>query len=158
MFRNRDGEIILARNLRKACSMTDIVEPASGTKRILIVDDDPLTAQALVRALRQDDYDILVIGDGMRALSEIQANPYSLVFLEIQISDGTGMEVLREIRRESPSTCIVVMSVDIPNDEVKEAIERFAQLFLPKPFEMLQVRKLATQALAKASPHRTGLG
>ncbi|GBE14051.1 sensor protein TorS [bacterium BMS3Abin14] len=153
MFRKRDGEAILARDLKKTCNMMDIVAPVPGTKRILIVDDDPLTAQALVRSLRQDGHDILVIGNGMRALYEIQANPYALVFLEIQISDKSGMYVLREIRRTSPSTCVVVMSVDIPNDEVKEAIERFAQLFLPKPFEMLQVRKLATQALAKADPH-----
>lgn len=133
--------------------MMDTRSPAPGTKRILIVDDDPLTAQALVMALRVDNPDILVVGDGMRAISETRAAPYALVFLEIQISDGTGMDVLREIRRASPSTCIVVMSVDIPNDEMKETIEKYAQLFLPKPFEILQVRKLAAQAVARRPLH-----
>lgn len=136
-----------------ASIMTDIRAPAPGMEPILIVDDDPLAAQALVRALRGDNYDILIVDGGVRALAEIQATPYALVFLEIQISDGTGMNVLREIRRASPSTCIVVMSVDIPSDGVKEAIEKYAQLFLPKPFEMLQVRKLATQALMRAPLH-----
>lgn len=122
-----------------------------GIHRVLIVDDDQLTALALMRALKDDHLNLLAVAEGPSALSEIRANPYSLVFLEVGIADGTGMAVLREISRFSPFTCIVVMSAGIPNGEAESTIIEHDHFFLPKPFEILQVRTMTRRILAEAS-------
>ena len=125
-----------------------------GMHRILIVDDDQLTALALMRALKADHLNILAVAEGPRALTEIRINPYSLVFLEIGIADGTGMVVLQEISRSSPATCIVVMSAGIPNGETENTIIECDPFFLPKPFEVLQVKTMTRRILADASEAR----
>ena len=122
-----------------------------GRHRILIVDDDQLTAMALMRALKADGLNILAVAQGPQALNEIQATLYSLVFLEIGIADGTGKAVLKEIARFSPSTCIVVMSAGITNGDIKDTIIESDHYFLPKPFEVLQVRAMTNRILSGVS-------
>lgn len=122
-----------------------------GSHCVLIVDDDRLTALALIRALKADDLNILAVAESSSALSEIRAKSYSLVFLEIGIADGTGMTILHEISRFSPSTNIVVMSAGILNGEEENAIIGYGHFFLPKPFELLQVRTMTRRILSETS-------
>lgn len=123
----------------------------SDRHRVMIIDDDQLTATALMRALRADNLNILAVAVGSQALTEIRVNPYSLVFLEINIADGSGKTVLKEIGRTSPSTCIVVMSAGITNREIENTIIEGEYFFLPKPFEVLQVRTMTNRILKEAS-------
>ena len=122
--------------------------------RVLIVEDDQLTALALMRALKADHLSILAVAKGPHALNEIRVNPYSLVFLEIGIADGTGKVVLKEISRLSPATCIVVMSAGITNGDTESTIIESDHYFLPKPFEVLQVRTMTNRILNEASRRR----
>ena len=132
-----------------------MMEPDSCcSHRILIVDDDQLTALALIRALKTDDVNIFFVAEGSSALTEIHNKSYSLVFLEIGIADGTGMTILHEISRCSPSTSIVVMSAGIPNGEMENAIIGYDHFFLPKPFEILQVRTMTRRILSEISEVR----
>ncbi|MGD8352779.1 MAG: PilZ domain-containing protein, partial [Pseudomonadota bacterium] len=85
------------------------------------------------------------------ALTEVRANKYSLVFLEIGIADGMGKSILEAIGRHSPSTCVVVMSAGITNGEVENTIIESDYYFLPKPFEVLQVRTMASRILGEIS-------
>jgi CheY-like chemotaxis protein len=117
----------------------------------MIVDDDQLTALALMRALKADHMNILALARGSHALAEIRVNPYSLVFLEIGIADGTGNTVLREISRSSPSTCIVAMSAGMTNGVAQSTIIEHNHYFLPKPFEVLQVRTMTNRILSEVS-------
>lgn len=117
--------------------------------RVLIVDDDQLTAMALIRALKAEHLIILAVAKGTHALAEIRMNPYSLVFLEIGIADGAGKVVLKEIGRSSPSTCIVVMSAGATNGDTESIIIEGNHFFLPKPFEILQVRTMTNRILSE---------
>lgn len=125
--------------------------------RILIVDDDQLTALALMRVLKADHMNILAVATGPQALHEIQVTPYSLVFLEIGIADGTGDVVLQEISRSSPSTCIVVMSAGTTSGKTENTIIEREYFFLPKPFEVLQVRTMTNRILSEASRRSNNL-
>ena len=119
--------------------------------RIMIVDDDQLTALALMRVLKADGLNILALARGSQALEEIRVNAYSLVFLEINIADGTGLTVLREISRCAPWTCIVVMSAGMTDGDTQNTIMENNHYFLPKPFEVLQVRAMTNRILSDAS-------
>jgi len=123
-------------------------------QRVLIIDDDQLISLALMRALQDGRLNIFAVADGSSALSEIRSNLYDLIFLEVSISDGRGVMLLREISRMSPSTCVVVMSACIPDDEAKDMILENDHFFMPKPFEMLQVRTISRRILAEAGRSR----
>jgi len=117
----------------------------------MIVDDDQLTALALMRALKAPNVNILAVARGSHAVTEVRTNHYSLVFIEIAIADGTGKVALKEISRLSPSTCVVVMSAGITNGEIENTIIEAEHYFLPKPFEVLQVRTIANRILGEIS-------
>jgi len=116
-------------------------------RHILIIDDDQLTASALMVALKAEDRNILAVSGAHRALSEVRSMRYDLVFLEMSLSDRSGMSVLEEVNRSAPSTCVVAMSADILDRDVEDAIIDHDHFFLPKPFEVLQVRTMVKRIL-----------
>ncbi len=69
--------------------------------RALIVDDEQLARQR-VRLLLDEEPDVEVIGeseDGFEAVDQIQATKPDLIFLDVQMPDMDGFEVLRRVRR-----------------------------------------------------------
>ena len=70
-----------------------------------------------------------------------------LCFLDVFLPDMNGTEVLKRIAAISPQTKVVVMTAGIVTDSMKELIEQNAYLFIPKPFDLLQVRMLARRAI-----------
>jgi DNA-binding response OmpR family regulator len=123
--------------------------PGTATRHILIVDDDHLTSLALMKALEAMDRNILAVTGGPHALEEMRSRYYDLVFLEIGLLDQSGMIVLEEISRSAPHTCVVVMSAGIPDGEMENAIIDHDNFFLPKPFEILQVKTMVRKILAE---------
>ena len=120
----------------------------NGTSHILIVDDDQLTALALMSALKAEDRNILAVPGGLRALTEIGSRRYNLIFLEIGLIDQSGRALLEEVNRLSPSTSVVVMSADTLDQDMENTIINNDYFFLPKPFEVLQVKSLVKRILA----------
>ena len=82
--------------------------------RALIVDDEPLARQR-VRLLLGEEPDVEVIGeceDGFEAVDQIQATRPDLVFLDVQMPDMDGFEVLRRVPRELLPVVIFTTAYD----------------------------------------------
>ncbi len=116
-------------------------------KKILIVDDDQLLLQGLGKALQTDVAEVATAETGEAALTEIASSPCHLCFLDVFLPDMDGTEVLKKIRAISPKTKVVVMSAGIVCNGMKESIEKNAYMFIPKPFDLLQIRMLANRIL-----------
>lgn len=111
-------------------------------KRILIVDDEQLLLQGLVRVLRTDATKVVTAETGEAALSEISSSPCHLCFLDVFLPDIDGTELLKRIRTLSPKTKVVMMTAGIITKAMEENIEKNAYMFINKPFDLLQVRML----------------
>lgn len=116
-------------------------------KRILIVDDEQLLLQGLKKVLQNDVSEpiteVVTAETGEAALAKIAASPCHLCFLDIFLPDMNGTDVLEKIRAASPQTKVVMMSAGIISNAMKESIEKNAYLFVPKPFDLLQIKMLA---------------
>jgi len=77
--------------------------------RILLVEDDPAIAQMYALRLQQD-WEILVAGDGAAAIDTALSAVPDLIVLDIQMPIKSGIEVLRELRAQ-PSTKAVPVVV-----------------------------------------------
>ena len=75
--------------------------------RILIVEDDPLLADGLTRSLRQGDYAVDCVGDGLKADHALAAQGYDLLILDLGIPGVDGFEVLRRLRRRGSKTPVL---------------------------------------------------
>jgi len=104
--------------------------------RILVVDDEPPVRTLLRRFLETSGYAVAEVGTGAAALERIRADPPDLVFLDLQLPDGSGHSVLEAIRAEPATRLLpVVMLTGLATSEQKKrAYELGVTDFLAKPF------------------------
>lgn len=121
-------------------------------KRILIVDDEELVRWGLSKTiynLGDFDKEIKTVDNGRDAVAEIDSGRYDLCFLDIHIPEGNGLDLMKRVKQVSPGTRVVMMtSHDLDEAEGKE-IEENAYRFIPKPFNMLQIKEIVESALGR---------
>ncbi len=117
-------------------------------KRILIVDDEELILTALKKAVSGPGVEVRLAKTAEGAIEKIRSNAFQLCFLDVNLPDRSGLEVLEIIREVSPETRVVVISSSVLNGEKKRLIEDKAHLFVPKPFDLLNVRMVVRHIFA----------
>jgi putative two-component system response regulator len=116
--------------------LSDSLATASGGGHILVVDDDPGIRRLLRRCLELAGYTVEECGSAREALDRIRGSVYDLVFLDLNLPDGSGHEIL-EVIRSDPATRLlpVVMLTGMGTTEERiRAYREGATDFLPKPF------------------------
>ena len=100
---------------------------------VLIIDDEKDLCFLLGNLLRERNYAVTItnnLRDGIEKLKEV--NP-SILFLDIRLPDGSGLDVIRDIKKQNPRIKIILMSAYDGVNERKQAIESGADLFIAKP-------------------------
>jgi len=110
--------------------------------KILLVDDENLILYSLSTTLRQGGSEVTAVANGKDALSEIGRLPYNICFLDVNLPDANGFDLMKTMQQLSPATRIVMMSAVGPNDEQLRYLHKNACHFLPKPFDLENVRSL----------------
>src|SRR6478609_7634449 len=113
--------------------------------RTLIVDDEPLARQR-VRLLLGEEPDVEVIGesgDGFEAVEQIQATQPDLVFLDVQMPDMDGFEVLRRVPKALLPVVIFTTAYD---QHALRAFEVSALDYLLKPFKPTRFKAAVQRA------------
>ncbi len=76
----------------------DLAERASRKLRILVADDNPLNARLLTVLLERAGHTVHCVENGARALEALEAEPFDLVLLDVQMPELDGVETVRRIR------------------------------------------------------------
>ena len=106
-------------------------------KRILIVDDESLIRYSLSASLQRNDTYIKAVECGKDALSEISHGFFDLVFLDVNLPDSCGLDLMKTIKKASPDTLIIIMTGGVVNEPGQlRSIQANAHLLLPKPFDL----------------------
>lgn len=112
--------------------------------KILVVEDDTLIREGLSEFLSESGYSIVQAKDGKEALEKFNTDIY-LVILDIQIPYINGLDVLKEIRKESDLPVLILTAFS--NEEFKiDAYTNLADGYIEKPFS-LPVLKARIDAL-----------
>ena len=77
---------------------------------ILLVDDDPDLRFALCGLLRGEGHVVEMAADGEAAAAFLDASPFHLVVSDVQLPKLNGMTLLHRIRRDFPSTEVLLMT------------------------------------------------
>lgn len=113
--------------------------------KTLIVDDEPLARERVRRFLR-DETDIDIIGEcgnGLEAISEIRRTAPDLVFLDIQMPEKNGFEVIKELETGRIPNFIFVTAYD---QYAIQAFDVHALDYLLKPFNRERLKKSVDRA------------
>jgi two-component system response regulator HydG len=107
--------------------------------KILVVDDNRSSAEAMSRILRKQGHTVQMLFDGASAQDVLRSNPPDLVFTDLQMEPVDGMEVLRTARSLHPPVEVVVFTAFGAVDKAVEAMQRGARDFLTKPISVQQI-------------------
>lgn len=111
-------------------------------KRILLVEDEYLLLKTVAGALKQAGYVVTAVANGKDALREIRAVQYDICFLDVQLPDANGLELMNIVREISPATKIVIMTaLELTRPQLSDLRSRSCR-FLKKPFDLDMVRSL----------------
>jgi DNA-binding NarL/FixJ family response regulator len=118
------------------------------TTRVLLIDDHELIRQGLARAFERDD-EMTVVGqagsvaEGVAAFGELDPD---VVVTDLELPDGHGLEVVRQVRGSSESTGLVVLTMHAGDDQIFAAMEAGASAFVGKDSKATDVVSAARHA------------
>lgn len=106
-------------------------------KTILIVEDEGSLSGYLTKELQFEDFNVLVVADGLAAMETYQAhqNELLLILLDWMLPKLDGMEVLRRIRKHDQVPVIIMTARDYVGDKVA-GLDNGADDYITKPFEI----------------------
>ena len=104
-------------------------------EHVLLVEDDPSIREVASLGLEQAGFRVTATGDGRDALTRFRQGPFDLVVLDVMLPSLDGLEVCREIRRESQMP-IVMLSARSELHDVIVGLELGADDYVTKPFEL----------------------
>ncbi|HTW68059.1 MAG TPA: LytTR family DNA-binding domain-containing protein [Bryobacteraceae bacterium] len=139
--------------------MSSAMSPEDSRLRVrtLIVDDEPL-ARTNLRILLRRYPQVEIVGEpgsGLKAVEQIRATKPDLLFLDIQMPECDGFDVLEMLGGDVPPGVIFVTAYD------RHAIRAFdagALDYLLKPFDNARFERALSRALDKIQRHRTAAG
>jgi two-component system nitrate/nitrite response regulator NarL len=92
--------------------------------RILLADDHPMIQAAVEAMLRGSDYELVAkAGTGAEALQAIEEHDPEMVVLDVQMPDGTGLDVLRKLRSSHDERPIVLLTASIDEAGFADALK-----------------------------------
>ncbi len=95
---------------------------------------------------------VRAVACGKDALAEIENNLFNLCFLDIHLPDMSGLDIMRKVRKDSPSTKIVVMTATEVDAEMLKSIQENANLLLSKPFDLDRVKGFVEHLFMNGKP------
>lgn len=123
--------------------------------QILIVDDDPIQLKLISNHLNNPDYNLFVAKTRAELFSVLDSNPIDLILLDINLPDGNGIDICREIRSMkefSDELSIVFMTGHHSNEKEAEGLSVGANDYIYKPVNphvLIARVKLQLQQLRK---------
>lgn len=107
--------------------------------RILLIEDEPSLARAVEEHLVSDSNICDLFQTVDEALSAIRTISYDLILLDLQLPDGDGMTVLKQVRSMTRYTPIIILSArDKVSDRIK-GLELGADDYVIKPFDLMEL-------------------
>lgn len=107
--------------------------------KILIVEDEHKLSDSIVTYLKSEKYLCEQAFDYNEALEKVRGYDYDCVLLDLMLPGGSGLDILRDIkRRNNPAGVIIVSEKDSLDDKVK-GLEIGADDYLPKPFHLAEL-------------------
>ena len=110
---------------------------------ILIADDEPI-ARSNIRSFLEARYDCKLqeAKDGDEAMQFVKSSPCDVIILDIKMPKKDGLETLKELKKISPSSKVIIATGYKSADIAQEAMRLGASDYIVKPFNRDNITKM----------------
>lgn len=116
-------------------------------EKILVVDDEPMMRWTLTEALRGWGYEPIEAGTVAGALFSFETERPAAVLLDINLPDGSGLDVLNEIKRKQPHAVVIMITANVMVEDTITALRGGAYDFIGKPANLNELHVTIRNAL-----------
>lgn len=110
----------------------EAAEPTEST-HVLVVDADEAQSQVLVGVLKKRGSAATVVTSGAEALTTCDGNEFGLIIVESKLGDGSGLDVLKQLKEKAPESDILIIVGFTSADTAVQALRLGAADFLLRP-------------------------
>jgi two-component system response regulator QseB len=124
--------------------------------RLLLVEDDPMIAQALERGLRAEGFAVDHARDAREADTALRTQPYDLALLDLGLPGGDGLSLLRALRARGDALPVLIVTARDALASRVAGLDAGADDYVVKPFELdeltARIRAVLRRRAGRSAP------
>ena len=119
------------------------------SRTVLIIEDEADAAELFAEMMRVSGFHVLKTTNSAPALSMMSTNKPDVVILDIMMPETSGLDILRQMRRdpELAGVPVVVVSAKSMPADIKNGMEAGASTYLSKPVGFLELKEAVEKAM-----------
>ena len=125
-------------------------------KRILLLENDAALGEGICLALKSGEADVVLCRTVYEGRQALEQTAFDLLILDINLPDGSGLELLRDIRQSSTVPVILLTANDMETDIVN-GLESGADDYITKPFSLAVLRARVKAQLRRNAASPSGV-
>lgn len=121
-------------------------------KHIFLLEDDETLGRGIAMALTEPEVSVICRSRLTEARKALAENRFDLLILDVNLPDGSGLDLLRQVRKNGDSTPVILLTAnDLELDEVT-GLEAGADDYITKPFSLAVLRARVNAQLRRSAP------
>ena len=124
-------------------------------EQILILEDDIALNQGLCKALKTENRKIVSCETIKAARDQLLCDCPSLILLDINLPDGSGLDFLQELKRNYPTIPVILLTANDTDMDIVKGLELGADDYIIKPFDSKELVARVKAVLRRFQPSRT---
>ena len=110
--------------------------------RVILLDDEPIVCERLKPALEKIGFYVEAYTESQDVIDRFSEEKFDVLVTDLKMRKPDGLDVMNFVKRQSPSTKVIIITGFATEDTAEEALEGGAVDFIAKPFKISQLRDL----------------
>lgn len=124
-------------------------------KHILLLEDDAALGQGIRFALENDSIQVELCTALSQAQNILSGTDFDLLILDVNLPDGSGLDLLRDVRRCHSSAPVILLTANDLETDIVVGLESGADDYITKPFSLAVLRARVNAQLRRGTPGQT---
>lgn len=125
-------------------------------KHILLLEDDAALGQGIRFALENDGIQVELCTTLAQAQSILPGRDFDLLILDVNLPDGSGLDLLRDVRRRHSRVPAILLTANDLETDIVVGLESGADDYITKPFSLAVLRARVNAQLRRGAPAQAG--
>lgn len=119
--------------------------------KVLLIEDEEALRQVIYDFLKKEGYVVEVAGNFEEGLEKVTLYAYDCILLDIMMPGGTGIEILKNLRKQGKRQPVIITSAKDSLEDKVEGLDLGADDYLPKPFHLAELLARVKSAIRRSN-------